>query len=83
MALVNKAGIVIGKQPLGTAARAPLDDVLDAAACAWTGRRIIAGEAESLPPGQALGTPPSGTSFRYLRLLTVRRQPDRADQSDN
>ena len=51
IALLKKAGIVIGEELLGTAARAPLDDVLDAAACAWTGQRIIVTEAESLPPG--------------------------------
>ncbi len=35
--------------PLTAAASAPLDDVLDAAAAAWSAHRIACGEAESLP----------------------------------
>ena len=35
--------------PLTAAALAPLDDVLDAAAAAWSAHRIACGEAESLP----------------------------------
>lgn len=34
---------------LGAAAAAPLDDVLDAAACAWTAHRIATDRARSLP----------------------------------
>jgi predicted RNase H-like nuclease len=34
---------------LGDAGRAAVDDVLDAAACAWTAARIVAGDATSLP----------------------------------
>lgn len=34
---------------LGTAGRAAVDDVLDAAAVAWTAARILAGDAVSLP----------------------------------
>jgi predicted RNase H-like nuclease len=34
---------------LGDAGRAGVDDVLDAAACAWTAARIVAGDAMSLP----------------------------------
>ncbi len=34
---------------LGSAGAAPVDDVLDAAICAWSARRIAAGEAECVP----------------------------------
>jgi predicted RNase H-like nuclease len=34
---------------LGSAGRAPVDDVLDAAAVAWVGRRIASGAARSMP----------------------------------
>ena len=33
----------------GDAAAVPIDDLLDAAACAWTAQRIEAGIADSLP----------------------------------
>lgn len=55
MALLERAGIEIATKLLDDAARAPLDDVLDAAACAWTAQRIAANEAESLPPGAVGG----------------------------
>lgn len=34
---------------LGSAGAAPVDDVLDAAACAWSAQRIAKGEAECVP----------------------------------
>ena len=36
---------------LGAAASVPLDDLLDAAAAAWSGHRIAIGQAESFPAG--------------------------------
>lgn len=45
--LLRAAGI--DPTSLTAAAPAPLDDVLDAAACAWTAERIAAGRARSLP----------------------------------
>lgn len=47
MELLRKHGIGLGS--LADAATAPMDVVLDAAACAWTARRIAAGSARSLP----------------------------------
>jgi predicted RNase H-like nuclease len=47
--LLADAGIVLTGDlgPAGAAAK--VDDVLDAAAAAWTARRVLEGEAESLP----------------------------------
>ncbi len=45
--LLRRHGIDLTK--LGTAASAPLDDVLDAAAAAWSADRIAIGAARSLP----------------------------------
>jgi predicted RNase H-like nuclease len=38
-------------------APARIDDALDALACAWTARRVVAGRAMTLPEGAAPGTP--------------------------
>jgi predicted RNase H-like nuclease len=46
--LLAREGIVL-EGDLGDAGRAAVDDVLDAAACAWTARRVARGEARSLP----------------------------------
>ncbi len=45
--LLRGEGIELGD--LGAAASAPLDDVLDAAAAAWSAHRVAAGEAKTLP----------------------------------
>jgi predicted RNase H-like nuclease len=45
--LLQRAGIELGD--LGAAGEAPLDDVVDAAAAAWTADRISRGIARSLP----------------------------------
>jgi predicted RNase H-like nuclease len=50
--LLREHGIVVPDE-LGTAGRAAVDDVLDAAAVAWTARRIAAGEHRWLPPIEA------------------------------
>jgi predicted RNase H-like nuclease len=47
MELLRQQGIDITN--LGEAGSAPLDDVLDAAAAAWTAHRILTGAAKSLP----------------------------------
>jgi predicted RNase H-like nuclease len=47
LALLREHGIELRR--LHAAASAAIDDVLDAAACAWTAHRIAAGEARSLP----------------------------------
>jgi predicted RNase H-like nuclease len=46
--LLSAAGIVI-PDDLGSANRVPVDDVLDAAAVAWTAHRIVRGLATRLP----------------------------------
>jgi predicted RNase H-like nuclease len=48
-ALLSDAGIVVSERLPGTVGRAAPDDVLDAAAAAWTARRVAAGEAASIP----------------------------------
>jgi predicted RNase H-like nuclease len=55
--LLRRNGIELGA--LGAAAEAPIDDVLDAAACAWSAHRIATGTARSLPdpPDAANGRP--------------------------
>jgi predicted RNase H-like nuclease len=47
LALLRRHGIHLDR--LGDAASVPLDDVLDAAAAAWTARRLALGHARSLP----------------------------------
>ncbi|MBD0292353.1 MAG: DUF429 domain-containing protein [Jiangellaceae bacterium] len=55
VALLHRHGIEL--DGLTEAGRAPLDDVLDAAAAAWTGDRIARDVAEPIPvrPGTRLG----------------------------
>jgi predicted RNase H-like nuclease len=57
LALLTRAGIVLGES-FATIGTAPPDDVVDAAAAAWTARRYARGEALPLPPDhrQRLGT---------------------------
>jgi predicted RNase H-like nuclease len=47
-ALLTQAGIEL-PDDIGPAAAVPVDDVLDAAASAWSALRIAAGEARTLP----------------------------------
>jgi predicted RNase H-like nuclease len=47
IALLNREGIDL--TPLTAARAAPLDDVLDAAAAAWSAQRVARGKARSLP----------------------------------
>jgi predicted RNase H-like nuclease len=57
--LLVRAGIVL-PDDLGPAGVAPVDDVLDAAAAAWSAQRYASGEARSLPadpPEDARGRP--------------------------
>ena len=42
---------------LGEAGRAPVDDLLDAAACAWSAERMRLGTARTLPADPAPGEP--------------------------
>jgi predicted RNase H-like nuclease len=52
--LLRRHGIELG--PLRETARVPLDDVLDAAAAAWSAQRIALGTAHSLPdPPELVG----------------------------
>jgi len=53
--LLRTEGVVV-PDDLGAAGAAGIDDVLDAAAAAWTARRIHHGEAERYPPASADGT---------------------------
>jgi len=56
VSLLEGHGLGIDFAMLGDAASAPFDDVLDAAACAWTAERIEGGRAVSLPdPPQEVG----------------------------
>jgi predicted RNase H-like nuclease len=57
MALLTRHGIELGT--LEDAAAAPLDDVLDAAAAAWSAQRIATGTASSLPD------PPAASAIWY------------------
>jgi hypothetical protein len=62
--LADTAGIVL-PDDLGPAGRAAaVDDVLDAAAAAWTARRVAHGQARPLPdppdPSPTATPPPSG-----------------------
>lgn len=52
--LLADHGIHLPQSIPGEAGRAPVDDVLDAAACAWTARRVARDEAGSFPeePGR-------------------------------
>ena len=45
--LLRRSGIDLAA--IGAAAASPLDDVLDAAAAAWSAHRIACGKARSLP----------------------------------
>ncbi|MGH3902742.1 MAG: DUF429 domain-containing protein [Pseudonocardiaceae bacterium] len=47
--LLVEAGILLGGDLGAAGARAAVDDVLDAAACAWTARRVARGEAQARP----------------------------------
>ena len=49
LSLLERHGVAIEARALGGAAKVPFDDVLDAAACAWSGARIANGEAASMP----------------------------------
>jgi predicted RNase H-like nuclease len=51
IALLTREGIALSR--LTAAATAPLDDVVDAAAAAWSAQRIARGEAQSLPDSRA------------------------------
>jgi predicted RNase H-like nuclease len=53
---LEAAGIVLPGD-LGLAGAAPVDDLLDAAAAAWTAARIASGEAECLPSDPEPGEP--------------------------
>jgi predicted RNase H-like nuclease len=57
MALLTRHGIELGT--LEETAAAPLDDVLDAAAAAWSAQRIATGTASSLPD------PPAASAIWY------------------
>jgi predicted RNase H-like nuclease len=50
LAILAEHGIVLPDRLAGSAASVPVDDVLDAAAAAWSARRIGRGEATMLPP---------------------------------
>lgn len=55
LSLLERHGVGIDADALGDAAKVPLDDVLDAAGCAWSAARIARGEAASLPdPPEAI-----------------------------
>jgi predicted RNase H-like nuclease len=60
-AALASQGIVLDAVDRLVGARVPVDDLLDAAAAAWTARRLLAGVARSLPdPPQSVA---SGTSI--------------------
>lgn len=54
-AALARAGIALSDD-LGAAGLVPVADVLDAAAAAWSARRMAAGDARSLPAGVAAGS---------------------------
>jgi predicted RNase H-like nuclease len=52
--LLRRYGIELAE--IGSTSSAPLDDVLDAAAAAWSAHRIVAGKARTLPdPPETVG----------------------------
>ena len=51
--LLANVGLELPEQIEGDGGTVPVDDILDAAAAAWTARRWTNGEAESLPEGLA------------------------------
>lgn len=54
--LLERVGIALDDVLPGRAGEAPVDDVLDAAAAAWTAQRVAAGEARSVPdPPEVMG----------------------------
>lgn len=58
--LLASEGIVLPDQLVGASGEIPVDDVLDAAAMAWTARRVAEGRAESLPdPPELIGGRPT------------------------
>lgn len=61
--LLEAAGIVV-PEDVGRAGIAGADDILDAAAAAWTARRVASGSAYSLPADPEL----SGTSHIAIRV---------------
>lgn len=54
--LLQTAGIDIPEELPGKAAKAPADDLLDAAVAAWTARRVAQGKARVLPEGSSRTT---------------------------
>ncbi|MEU7899486.1 DUF429 domain-containing protein [Nonomuraea sp. NPDC049152] len=48
-ALLEGAGIVVPRELGGAGTMAGVDDVLDAAVAAWTARRVVTGQAGSIP----------------------------------
>jgi predicted RNase H-like nuclease len=50
---------------LGDAGAAPADDILDAAAAAWSAHRFASGSASSLPPGRSPAGPPIRQAIWY------------------
>ena len=54
--LLAEHGIVL-PDDLGAAGRAPVDDLLDAAACAWSAERMRLGAAQTLPADPDPGEP--------------------------
>ena len=65
--LLGRHGIELGD--LGASASAPIDDVLDAGAAAWSAHRIAEGTSQSLPDPAARGH--RGATGRYLVLTWV------------
>lgn len=64
--LLAQQGIVL-PDDLGEAGVAPVDDVLDAAAAAWSARRIARGEASSLANSAGRGRGRPTSSYLVLR----------------
>lgn len=54
--LLADRGVVLPDE-MGEAGVVPVDDVLDAAACAWTAHRMARGEAATLPPDPGIDEP--------------------------
>ena len=62
VSLLEKVGIAIPTELGSLANGAPSEDLLDAAAAAWSARRILVGNSKSVSP------PESGTDGRLVTI---------------
>ena len=64
-AALAEQGIKLGAIDVPVESRAAVDDVLDAAAAAWSARRVLMGHAVSLPAGADPADPRRSPAIWY------------------